>query len=207
MGKNTEIIFIRHGETDLNKAKVYFGHLDPDLNETGIEQLRKAKILFEKREKMPDVVFSSDLKRCSQSMEILEIDEEIEKNDKGYAVKITDNIYKGSDKYNDLFDIEISNEAYSTSNQINTYVEINGEKYGHIISPKTGYPGKNRQIGIVTESAFVGDIISTGLFNRTPEKFQEIMKTLSKEMKVEGYLIDDSGNINYSEKFLNYVEI
>ena len=79
MWKNTEVIFIRHGETDLNKAKVYFGHLDPDLNETGIEQLRKAKILFEKREKMPDVVFSSDLKRCNQSMEILEIDEETEK--------------------------------------------------------------------------------------------------------------------------------
>lgn len=79
MGKNTEIIFIRHGETDFNRARLYFGHLDPDLNETGIEQLRKAKILFEKREKMPDIVFSSDLKRCSQSMEILEIDEETEK--------------------------------------------------------------------------------------------------------------------------------
>ena len=79
MGENTEIIFIRHGETDFNRARLYFGHLDPDLNETGIEQLRKTKILFEKREKMPDVVFSSDLKRCSQSMEILEIDEEIEK--------------------------------------------------------------------------------------------------------------------------------
>ena len=80
MGKNTEIIFIRHGETDFNRARLYFGHLDPDLNKTGVEQLRKTKILFEKREKMPDVVFSSDLKRCSQSMEILEIDEEIEKN-------------------------------------------------------------------------------------------------------------------------------
>ena len=80
MGKNTEIIFIRHGETVFNIARLYFGHLYHDLNETGIEQLRKAKILFEKREKMPDVVFSSDLKRCSQSMEILEIDEEIEKN-------------------------------------------------------------------------------------------------------------------------------
>ena len=79
MGKKTEVIFIRHGETDFNRARLYFGHLDPDLNETGIEQLRKAKILFEKREKMPDVVFSSDLKRCSQSMEILEIDEETEK--------------------------------------------------------------------------------------------------------------------------------
>ena len=79
MGENTEIIFIRHGETDFNRARLYFGHLDPDLNETGIEQLRKAKILFEKREKMPDIVFSSDLKRCSQSMEILQIDEETEK--------------------------------------------------------------------------------------------------------------------------------
>ena len=79
MGKNTEIIFIRHGETGFNRARLYFGHLDTDLNETGIEQLRKAKILFEKREKMPDVVFSSDLKRCNQSMEILEIDEETEK--------------------------------------------------------------------------------------------------------------------------------
>mgnify|MGYP001012498054 FL=1 len=80
MEKNTEIIFIRHGETDFNRARLYFGHLDTDLNKTGVEQLRKTKILFEKREKMPDVVFSSDLKRCSQSMEILEIDEEIEKN-------------------------------------------------------------------------------------------------------------------------------
>ena len=79
MGKKTEVIFIRHGETDFNRARLYFGHLDPDLNKTGIEQLRKTKILFEKREKMPDIVFSSDLKRCSQSMEILEIDEEIEK--------------------------------------------------------------------------------------------------------------------------------
>ena len=79
MEKDTEIIFIRHGETDLNKAKVYFGHLDPDLNEKGIEQLRNTKILFKKKEEKPDIVFSSDLKRCSQSMEIFEIDEGIEK--------------------------------------------------------------------------------------------------------------------------------
>ena len=49
------------------------------LNEKGIEQLRNTKILFEKKEEKPDIVFSSDLKRCSQSMEILEIDEKIEK--------------------------------------------------------------------------------------------------------------------------------
>ena len=36
------------------------------------------------------------------------------------------------------------------------------------LSPKTGYPGKNKQIGIVTKEAFVGDIISTGLYNQSP---------------------------------------
>lgn len=131
----------------------------------------------------------------------------IKKDAKGYPSKITDNDYRGNDEYNDLFEIEISNEAYSTSNQINTYIEINGEKYGHIISPKTGYPGKNRQIGIITEKAFDGDIISTGLFNQSPENFQKIIKKLSKEMKVEGYLIDSNGKIHYSEKFLDYMDI
>lgn len=136
-----------------------------------------------------------------------ENEKEIEKDKNGYPVKITDRKYKGKDEYNDLFDIEISNEAYSTSNQINTYIEINGEKYGHIISPKTGYPSKNKQIGIITEDAFIGDIISTGLFNQTPEIFSKIIKELSKEMKIEGYLITFDGKIHYSEKFLNYVDI
>ncbi|RRD40783.1 FAD:protein FMN transferase [Leptotrichia sp. OH3620_COT-345] len=130
----------------------------------------------------------------------------IEKDQKGYPIKITDSDYEGNDEYNDLFDIEISNEAYSTSNQMNTYIEINGEKYGHIISPKTGYPGKNKQIGIITEKAFDGDIISTGLFNQSPENFYKIMKQLSEKMKIEGYLVDNEGKIHYSEDFLNYVD-
>ena len=54
MWKNTEVIFIRHGETDFNKAKLYFGHSDPDLNATGMEQLRNTRVLLEKREKTPD---------------------------------------------------------------------------------------------------------------------------------------------------------
>lgn len=147
----------------------------------------------------------------SQSLGIIvenpENEKEIEKDKNGYPVKITDKKYKGEDEYNDLFDIEISNEAYSTSNQINTYIEINGEKYGHIISPKTGYPSKNKQIGIITEDAFIGDIISTGLFNQTPKIFSEIINELSKEMKIEGYLITFDGKIHYSKKFLNYVDI
>ena len=55
--------------------------------------------------------------------------------------------------------------SYSTSNQKNTYLMINNEKYGHIISPKTGFPSQNKQVGVITKSAFFGDIILTGLYN------------------------------------------
>ena len=69
MSKNTNIIFIRHGETDLNIKKVYFGHLDPSLNKLGIEQINNTKkILF--NEKI-DLFYSSDLKRCVESSEII----------------------------------------------------------------------------------------------------------------------------------------
>lgn len=77
--KSTEIIFVRHGQTDFNKQRLYFGHLDPKLNETGISQLKNTKKLLHKLEKNISKVYSSDLKRCVESMKLLEIDEEVEK--------------------------------------------------------------------------------------------------------------------------------
>ena len=126
------------------------------------------------------------------------------KNDDGKILKITKEKYEGNDEYNDLFEIEIKDLTYSTSNQVNTFLEIDGEKYGHIISPKTGFPAKNKQIGIITENAFFGDMISTGLYNQTPKNFHEIIKKLSKEIKIEGYLIDENGEIHYTDGFLEY---
>lgn len=128
------------------------------------------------------------------------------KNDDGKILKITKEKYEGNDEYNDLFEIEIKDLTYSTSNQVNTFLEIDGEKYGHIISPKTGFPAKNKQIGIITENAFFGDMISTGLYNQTPKNFHEIIKKLSKEIKIEGYLIDENGEIHYTDGFLEYVK-
>lgn len=127
------------------------------------------------------------------------------KNKNGKIMKITDEKYDGEDEFNDLFEIEIENHSYSTSNQVNTFLEINGEKYGHIISPKTGFPAKNKQIGLITESAFVGDMISTGLYNQTPKNFLEIIEELAMEIVIEGYLIDENGEIYYTDGFLKYI--
>ena len=126
-----------------------------------------------------------------------EEEREILRNEKGMPIKITQNQYAGNDEYNDLFEIKIKNKSFSTSNQKNTYILINNEKYGHIISPKTGFPSQNKQVGIITKSAFFGDIISTGMYNQTPEKFYEIMGKLSEEMEISGFLIDKEGEIFY----------
>ena len=126
-----------------------------------------------------------------------EEEREILRNEKGMPIKITQNQYADNDEYNDLFEIKIKNKSFSTSNQKNTYILINNEKYGHIISPKTGFPSQNKQVGIITKSAFFGDIISTGMYNQTPEKFYKIMGKLSEEMEISGFLIDKEGKIFY----------
>ena len=126
-----------------------------------------------------------------------EEEREILRTEKGIPIKITQNQYAGNDEYNDLFEIKIKNKSFSTSNQKNTYILINNEKYGHIISPKTGFPSQNKQVGVITKNAFFGDIISTGMYNQTPEKFYKIMGKLSEEMEISGFLIDKDGEIFY----------
>ena len=125
-----------------------------------------------------------------------EDEKEVLRNINGMPVRITEYEYSGNGD-NDLFEIKIKNMSYSTSNQKNTYLMINNEKYGHIISPKTGFPSQNKQVGVITENAFFGDIISTGLYNQTPEGFYEIMEKLSCEMEISGFLIDKSRKIYY----------
>ena len=125
-----------------------------------------------------------------------EDEKEVLRNINGMPVRITKYEYSGNGD-NDLFEIKIKNMSYSTSNQKNTYLIINNEKYGHIISPKTGFPSQNKQVGVITENAFFGDIISTGLYNQIPEGFYEIMEKLSCEMEISGFLIDKSGKIYY----------
>ena len=126
-----------------------------------------------------------------------EEEKEILRNVDGMPVRITKYGYNGKNEDNDLFEIKIKNTSYSTSNQKNTYLLINNEKYGHIISPRTGFPSQNKQVGIITKSAFFGDIISTGMYNQTPEKFYEIMGKLSEEMEISGFLINKAGKIFY----------
>lgn len=100
-----------------------------------------------------------------------------------------------------LYTLPVANQCYSTSSQLQTFVDIRGRKYGHILNPLTGYPAENRQIGIISNNCMTGDIISTALFSETPEGFLRKMELLSLYCHVEGYMLDDENHITCTKGF------
>ncbi len=65
----TEIILVRHGETEWNVKEVFRGRIDVELNETG---MRQAELLAEYLSDLKiDAVYSSPLKRALRTAEII----------------------------------------------------------------------------------------------------------------------------------------
>lgn len=104
-----------------------------------------------------------------------------------------------------LFRLKVSDMSYSTSSQSKTFVEIEGKRYGHIISPVTGYPSTNKHVGILTKDSMTGDIISTGVFNLSAGKFKDAVENLSEQFYVSGFMVDEVGKITFAGDFENYI--
>lgn len=112
---------------------------------------------------------------------------------------------RNSDDDNLLFTLEVGNCCYSTSSQSKTFLEINNQRYGHIISPTTGMPSTNRHVGIISESCMVGDIVSTGVYNLTADEFLKKIEILKKTYpELEGFIMDEKGKITYTRGFEQY---
>lgn len=63
----TKFILLRHGQTDWNIQRLYQGHADIPLNDTGMSQiLRAGELLMDKE---IDAIYSSDLVRARQTAE------------------------------------------------------------------------------------------------------------------------------------------
>lgn len=113
---------------------------------------------------------------------------------------------RDSDNEDLLFKLDIGNCSYSTSSQSKTFVDIDGNHYGHILSPRSGMPSLNKHVGIVSDSAMVGDIVSTGLYNQTSEGFlQKIERLKQHSYNLEGFIIDGDGNTTFTEGFGQYI--
>ncbi len=65
----TEIILVRHGETEWNVAEIFRGRIDIELNETGIKQ---ARLLAEYLSDMKiNAIYSSPLRRALKTAEMI----------------------------------------------------------------------------------------------------------------------------------------
>ncbi|MCM1512475.1 MAG: FAD:protein FMN transferase [Oxalobacter formigenes] len=103
-----------------------------------------------------------------------------------------------------LFTLNLDNAAYSTSSQTTAFVDINGKRYGHILNPKTGCPSPNRLTGILSENALTGDILTTGLFNETPESFLKKMQRINSRHPVTGFIMGSDGTVTASPGFTTH---
>jgi alpha-ribazole phosphatase len=68
-----EVFFMRHGKTSENMANILIGQNDPPLSDEAREEIKSLRHFVVQ----PDIVFSSDLKRASETAQILFPDREV----------------------------------------------------------------------------------------------------------------------------------
>ena len=104
--------------------------------------------------------------------------------------------------------IHFNNISIATSGNYNNYFEINGEKYSHILNPKTGFPFSYRTISatVLTKDCIDADAYATMAMTISSSDF---INLVNKTDYTEAYVIeiDDNGVFNqiFSEGFKNYI--
>ncbi len=89
--------------------------------------------------------------------------------------------------------LPVKNQAVVTSGNYEKFVILNGERYTHIIDPRTGYPSKGvRSATIFTANAELADALATSIFVMGVETGLDFVNQLKG---VECILVDDHNAI------------
>ena len=101
--------------------------------------------------------------------------------------------------------LNISETAVVTSGNYEKFVTINGQRYSHIIDPRTGYPVKGlSSVSIICPNAELADALATSVFVMGKEKGLELINRLKG---IECLMITDKQELFTSENLqLNYIK-
>lgn len=99
-------------------------------------------------------------------------------------------------KENVIMSLSISNKSVVTSGNYERYFEFEGNRYCHIIDPKTGWPVKNlASVTIISPDAEMGDALATTVFVLGLERG---MKLVNRLAEVEAIIVDEMNEIHFS---------
>ncbi len=94
--------------------------------------------------------------------------------------------------------VELDDRGMGVSGDYQTYIEIDGKKYHHILDKETGYPVTDKKmVVVISDNAFFSDMYSTAFFMMP---IDEIMEFAENNL-LEVLIVDDKMNIFRSKGF------
>jgi thiamine biosynthesis lipoprotein len=104
----------------------------------------------------------------------------IGKNDKGltWTIGIDKPIEQGRQLITTL---KLDAMSMATSGNYRKFKEIDGKKMGHIINPKTGFPGYSNilSVSVLTRYCYRADALATGLMNMSSQEIKEFDQNMN----------------------------
>jgi len=99
--------------------------------------------------------------------------------------------------------IELTDMAISTSGDYERFFMFNGERFHHLLSPRTGHPAREcRSVTVIAKDGIFTDSFATGVFILGPA---EGMKVLEK-MGFEGIIVDAQGKTHVTQGLRGKIE-
>jgi FAD:protein FMN transferase len=107
------------------------------------------------------------------------------------------------DKDDIMATVELTDMAISTSGDYERYFISKGNKFHHLLDPKTGYPaGGCRSVTIIAKEGVFADAFATGIFILGPEKGM----TVFEKTGFSGIIIDGSGTTHITPDLRGKIE-
>ncbi len=99
--------------------------------------------------------------------------------------------------------IELKDMAISTSGDYERFFILDGKRYHHMLSPKTGYPAEGCQsVSVITKEGAFTDAFATGIFILGPEKGIKVLE----KMGFDGIIVDSQGKVHTTPNIRGKVE-
>jgi len=98
--------------------------------------------------------------------------------------------------------LRLSEQAVVTSGDYESYITIDGERYAHILNPKTGYPVNFLQsVTVICPDGELADALATAIFVMGREKGLTLVDRLDR---IEAMVVDANGQRWYSQNLQTF---